>query len=254
MPTPRLVLRGHEVAVRVTRPPGDGEPGHDAPRDVVLVHGIGVSGRYFAPMVDALATRARVVVPDLPGFGGSPRPPAPLTIAEHAAVLRALVDALGLVRPVLVGHSMGAQVVTEAAAGPGEVGGVVLVGPVTDPRAPTAAGQGLRLLRDVAHERPRWTAVQVREYLRCGPRWYLATLPHMLGYQLADRLADVRAPVLLVRGAHDPVAPAPWLADLTTAVPGAATLVVPRGGHLAQVNGAAELADAVVRLAERSRA
>lgn len=256
MPTLRLMLHGHEVAVRVTVPPGDGARGHDAPCDVVLVHGIGVSGRYFGPMVDALAGRARVVVPDLPGFGGSPRPSAPLTIAEHAAVLRALVDALGLVRPVLVGHSMGAQVVTEAAAtaGPGEVGGVVLAGPVADPRAPTAGGQGLRLLRDVAHERPRWTAVQVREYLRCGPRWFLATLPHMLDYQVADRLADVGAPVLLVRGAHDPVAPASWLADLAAAAPGAATLVVPRGGHLAQVNGAAELADAVVRLAERSRA
>lgn len=243
-----MVLHGHEVAVRVRGPEGGGGP------DVVLVHGIGVSGRYFAPLVAALATRARVVVPDLPGFGGSPRPPAPLSIAEHAAVIRALVDALGLAHPVLLGHSMGAQVVTEAAAtaAPGEVGGVVLVGPVTDPRAPTAAGQGLRLLRDVAHERPRWTVAQLREYLRCGPRWYLATLPHVLAFPTAARLADVGVPVLLVRGLHDPVAPAPWLTDLATAAPGAARLVVPRGGHLAQVNGARRLADAVVRLAARS--
>lgn len=246
-----MVLHGHEVAVRVHGPGDGGTRG-----DVVLVHGIGVSSRYFAPLVAALASRTRVVVPDLPGFGGSPRPPAPLAIAEHAAVVAALVAALGLERPVLVGHSMGAQVVTEAAAAarPGEVGGTVLVGPVTDPRAATAAGQGLRLLRDVAHEHPRWTAVQVREYLRCGPRWFLATLPHMLAYPTAARLAEVDAPVLLVRGARDPVAPAPWLADLAAAAPGAATLVVPRGGHLAQVNGARALADAIVRLATRSRA
>lgn len=254
--TRTLVLRGHEVVVSVTGAGRDARPDDAAPRDVVLVHGIGVSGRYFAPLVDALGPWARVVVPDLPGFGASPRPPEPLTIAEHAAAVRALVGALGLVRPVLVGHSMGAQVVTEVAAtaGPGEVGGVVLVGPVTDPRAPTAAGQGLRLLRDLAHERPRWSALELREYLRCGPRWYLATLPHVLGYPTERRLADVGVPVLLVRGAHDPVAPAPWLADLAAAAPRATMLVVPRGGHLAQVNGAGELADAVVHLAQRSRA
>lgn len=245
-----LLLCGHEVEVTL-HPPGDA-----ARPDVVLVHGIGVSGRYFRPLVDALARRARVVVPDLPGFGGSPRPDAPLTIAEHAAVVRALVAELGLVRPVLVGHSMGAQVVTEVAAtaGPGNLSGVVLVGPVADPRAPTAAGQGLRLLRDVAHEPLRWSAVQVRESLRGGPSWFLATLPRMLEYPVAERLADVDAPVLLVRGVRDPVAPAAWLDDLAAAAPGADRLVVPRGGHLAQVNGARRLADAVARLADRSRA
>lgn len=249
-----LHLRGHDVGYRVG-PAGDLTSAADRP-DVVLVHGIGVSGRYFAPLEAALAGRARVVVPDLPGFGASPRPPAPLTIAEHADVVRALVAELGLRRPVLVGHSMGSQVVTEAAVGAtaAEVGGVVLVGPVADPRAPTALGQGLRLLRDVAYESPRWSAIQVREYLRCGPRWYLATLPHMLDHPTPDRLAAVTAPVLLVRGAHDPVAPAAWLADLELAAPHARSLVVPRGGHLAQVNGARALADAVVHLAERRRA
>ena len=244
-----LMLRGHEVAASIGQAGDAGRP------DVVLVHGIGVSGRYFRPLVDALGQRVRAVVPDLPGFGASPRPPAPLTIAEHAEVVHALAAELGMVRPVLLGHSMGAQVVTEAAARhPGDVGGVVLVGPVVDPRAPTALGQGLRLLRDAAHEPPRWSAVQVREYLRCGPRWYLATLPHMLAYPEADRLAEVDAPVLLVRGARDPVAPAPWLADLADAAPTSAALPAPRGGHLAHVNGARDLADAVVRLAERSRA
>lgn len=264
LPTEMHRLTGHDVACRVVPGPAHGV-GDGGGVDVVLVHGIGVSGRYFAPLVDALTRMeqvARVVVPDLPGFGGSPRPPAPLTIAEHAGVIGALVTELGLGRPVLVGHSMGSQVVTEAAlaaaAATEPVGGVVLVGPVADPRAPTAAGQGLRLLRDLAHERPRWTALQVREYLRCGPRWYLATLPHMLEYPTADRLAAVTAPVLLVRGVRDSVAPAAWLDDLVAACahrgPGARTLVVPRGGHLAQVNGPRALADAVMRLAERSRA
>lgn len=248
----RLDLLGHDVACAVV--PASGGPDGGVP-DVVLVHGIGVSGRYFAPLVRALAGRLRVVVPDLVGFGGSPRAAEPLTIAEHAAVVRALVGELGLARPVVVGHSMGAQVATElAATWPDDVGATVLVGAVADPRAATALGQGARLLRDVAHEPPSWTARQVVEYLRCGPRWYLATLPHMLGYPVLERLADVPAPVLLVRGVRDRVCPPAFFGDLAAAAPSAERLMVPRGGHLAQVNGAAEVADAVVRLAARSLA
>lgn len=239
----RVRLLGHDVACRVTAPVPGGP-------DVVLVHGIGVSGRYFAPLVDALTGAARAVVPDLVGFGGSPRAGAPLGIAEHAAVVGALADRLGLERPVVVGHSMGAQVATElAVTAPGAVAGVVLLGPVADPRARSAAAQGRRLLRDVRHEPPRWVGAQVREYLRCGPRWYLATVPHMLGYPTAERLAEVRVPVLLVRGEHDPVAPAAYLDDLAAAAPTARRVVVPRGGHLVQVAAPGLLTDAVLGLA-----
>src|SRR5690554_522591 len=82
---------------------------------VVLIHGIGVSARYFGPLVRELARTHRVLAPDLPGFGRSPRPREVLSIEDHAAVLAVLVtDHLGggrAGRPVLVGHSMGVQVV-----------------------------------------------------------------------------------------------------------------------------------------------
>lgn len=162
-------VRGHDVAWWTT---GDG------PVDVVLVHGIGVSGRYFGPLAAELAGRARVVVPDLPGFGDSPRPSAPLSVEEHAQVVAGLVERLGLRRPVLVGHSMGAQVVTEVAVRrPDLTAGIVLVGPVADPRARSAVRQGLRLLRSVPYEPVRGALLQVREWLRTGPRWFAATPP-----------------------------------------------------------------------------
>lgn len=94
-----MIIRGHPVACRTA---GTG------PVDVVLVHGIGVSGRYFTPLARVLSGSARVCVLDLPGFGGSPRPAAPLSIREHAEVVAGVIAAAGLRRPVLVGHSMGA--------------------------------------------------------------------------------------------------------------------------------------------------
>ena len=101
------------------------------------MHGIGVSSRYFAPLERDLSRDAHVVAPDLPGFGRSRVPDEPaLSVGEHADVLAALVEELALDRPVVVGHSMGAQFVTELAVRrPELVGGIVLLGPVTDPAA-----------------------------------------------------------------------------------------------------------------------
>lgn len=42
--------------------------------DVVLVHGLGLSGTYLLPMAQELARDYRVWVPDLPGFGRSGKP------------------------------------------------------------------------------------------------------------------------------------------------------------------------------------
>jgi len=247
-------LAGHDVTYRVTGAPASATtPGTHA-RDVVLVHGIGVSGRYFAPLERELAGPggARVVVPDLPGFGGSPRPGEPLSIADHADVVLALVERLGLRRPVVVGHSMGAQIVTEAALrGPDLVGEAVLVGPVADPSARTARQLGARLARDVLAEPPATTLLQVNEYLRCGLRWYLATLPHMLEHPLEDRIREVAVPVLLVRGENDPVAPAPYVLDLARRAPHARVLTVPGAGHVAWWAHPWHLADTLLRSPSR---
>ncbi|MCL3862924.1 alpha/beta fold hydrolase [Actinotalea sp. K2] len=216
---------GHDVAYRER---GSG------PHGVVLVHGIGVSSRYFTPLARELAGAGRVLMPDLPGFGLSPRPQAPLSIAEHARVLGALVAASGLDRPVLVGHSMGTQVVTELAAQqPGLVDRLVLIGAVIEPAARSAARQAWRLVRDARHETFAANRLMVADWLRCGPRWYGATLPTMLEYPLVERLAEVQEPVVLVRGSRDPVTPAGFLHVLAGAARTATISEVPHEGHIA---------------------
>ena len=235
-----VIISGHPVACRIA---GSG------PVDVVLVHGIGVSGRYYTRLARALAGSARVLVLDLPGFGGSPRPAAPLTIREHAEVVAGVIAATGLRRPVLVGHSMGVQVVTEVAREyPEVVRALALIGPVVDPLAPGGLQQAARLLRDVAHETPAAMVMQFREWLRCGPRWFAATLPEMLDYQIEERLGGLRLPVVLLRGDRDPVSPARFVALLADRA-GAETVEVPGAGHLAMVRRPELVADVVLGLA-----
>jgi pimeloyl-ACP methyl ester carboxylesterase len=211
------------------------EGGDPAAPAYVLVHGIGMSHRYLDPLARHLAADSHVVVPDLPGFGDSPRPRGVLGIAEHATVVAALVTDLGLAAPVLVGQSMGCQVVVEAmAAHPGLASAAVLIGPVVDPTARSATRQAARLARDGTREPLRLNAILAADYLRAGPRRYAATVPHMLGYRIEDRIRDVTEPVLVLRGEHDPIAPERWVRDLAAAAPRGTMAQVPGWGHNAQ--------------------
>jgi pimeloyl-ACP methyl ester carboxylesterase len=210
----------------------------------VLVHGIGMSHRYLAPLAEHLARDSHVVVPDLPGFGGSPHPPQVLGIAEHAAVVAALVADRGLTAPVLVGQSMGCQIVVEVlAAHPGLASAGVLIGPVVDPTARSATRQGLRLARDGLREPLRVNAILTVDYLRAGPRRYAATLPHMLGYRIEERIGHVTEPVLVVRGERDPIAPSRWAHELAAAAPRGTVAEVPGWGHNAMYPAPAAVGD-----------
>ena len=120
-----IALLGKRTALHVSSDTG--------PRDgpvVVLVHGIASSSATFAGVMAALP-RHRIVALDLLGFGRSAAPAAArFTIEEHAAALGAAVDKLRLAGFVLVGHSLGALVVSRyAAEHPRGLTAVVLVSP-----------------------------------------------------------------------------------------------------------------------------
>jgi pimeloyl-ACP methyl ester carboxylesterase len=184
----------------------------------MLVHGIGVSHRYFLPLARELGEYGQVMMVDLPGFAGTPTPDRPLCVEDFARLVLAAMEHARVPPAVVVGHSMGAQIAVEMARlQPGATGGIVLLGPVTDTSAPTAAGQGWRLLRDIAIEPMRCNAVVLSDYLRSGPFWYAKVLPSMLGYPIERRLQQVEVPVVVGRGGRDPVAPGHWSRQLADA-------------------------------------
>ncbi|MHB1446095.1 MAG: alpha/beta fold hydrolase [Acidimicrobiales bacterium] len=96
---------------------------------LVFVHGWCCDHTYFSPQFEHFASSHRVVDVDLPGFGKSD-PVTPVEIAAYAAAVVEVCTTLGLVAPVVVGHSMGGITAMEVAAQqPDLPGAVVLVDP-----------------------------------------------------------------------------------------------------------------------------
>jgi pimeloyl-ACP methyl ester carboxylesterase len=94
---------------------------------VVLVHGFGGAAANWRLIAPALAAERRVLVPELPGHGGSSPLPAAPTLDPYAEAVLAVLEAEDALPAVWVGHSLGALVALRAAIRrPEAVTGIVL--------------------------------------------------------------------------------------------------------------------------------
>ncbi|MEU2791759.1 alpha/beta fold hydrolase [Streptomyces sp. NPDC007100] len=219
---------------------------------MVLVHGLGLSGRYFTPLARRLAASgATVVVPDLPGNvrsrAAARRAP---TVGQHADALARLQRRLSLGPSLVVANSVGCQVAAALAARhPQLVSRLVLIGPALEPRVP-AWRQFAWLVADVPREPLGLLSLAAFDYLVTGPLRCAASFRHSLrdaAESFEVNLSQVRAPTLVVRGTGDTIASGTWtrrVADLVA------------DGHAKDIPGAAHAAhysapDAMAALIEK---
>lgn len=197
---------------------------------ILLVHGLGLTHRYFARLHPLLAGSRAI---DLEGT----------SLDEMTASLGRVAEAGTLI----VANSLGTQIATELAVrSPESVRALVLSGPTWDPAAPSIPAQFLRLLADSYREQPSLVPVALADYARRGPWHILQAARSMLRHPMAERLARVEVPVVIVRGSGDPICGQRWAEEL------AATAVK---GRLVTVPGAAHAVDwshpaAVVQVVE----
>ena len=77
---------------------------------VVMLHGFPLSKEAWDAQAAALRTTYRVIRPDLRGFGASSVPPGPYLMEQFASDVAGVLDALGIERAAIVGHSMGTYI------------------------------------------------------------------------------------------------------------------------------------------------
>jgi len=112
MPVERLAAGDVRLPVRAWPEAGAAR----RPTAIVAIHGLTANHTCWYPMADALAGEYRLVAYDLRGRGESDKPATGYSLAQHGADLRALLDGLGLARPVIFGHSLGAHIAVRFAA------------------------------------------------------------------------------------------------------------------------------------------
>jgi pimeloyl-ACP methyl ester carboxylesterase len=224
------------------------------PGDVVCVHGLGVSHRYWVRMAQRLAVERSVFAPDLPGFGRS-RDVAPARdIHELAVALGEWLTAKGLREVVLIGNSMGCQVIVDLAMhAPDLVGAAVLISPTFDPWVGGAGAQIARFFRDFPHERPALAPIVVRDYLECGPRRLAATFRLAIKDDVVQKLPLVQSPTLVIRGERGPIVSERWGRQASALLPSGAYAVIANTGHAVHFSAPDEVARTISTfLAERT--
>jgi pimeloyl-ACP methyl ester carboxylesterase len=131
---------------------GNGDP-------VVLLHGNpGFAEDYALTIMDELALDFHAVAFDRPGHGYSERGgPGPMTAEAQTRRIHDALVRLGIVRPVLVGHSWsGSIVLNYAIAYPEDLSGVVLLGAMTHPVPAGSPGRARLFASPVLGHAARW--------------------------------------------------------------------------------------------------
>lgn len=198
----------------------------------VLIHGFGVSSRYFGPLASELSQYGRVLVLDLPGFGKSNDPDHSLRITGFAQVVNEAIRRLEVIDPVLVGHSMGTQVAVESLIrAPGLARGALLAAPVVNDRERTAGLLMWRFAQSAVKESASSAWDSVRGFLNSGPRWLLRDFGPMLRYRMEDRIQQVDVPLTVVGGRGDRIAPPDWCRRLATIREDSRIVIVDGAAH-----------------------
>lgn len=230
---------------------------------VLFLHAFPLGLFMWDAQAQALAPAHRVVRFDARGFGGSAAAGGPLTMDRIADDARALLDHLGIDRAVVAGCSMGGYAAFAfARRHPGRLAGLVLqdtrAGADTDEakanrgtlaarvlaEGASAAAEAFlpKLLGETTHrERPELVA-HIRDRILAASPQGIADALRGLAARADSReiLAAIRVPTLVVVGAEDVLTPPAEAEAIAAAVGGSRLAVIPRAGHLANLESPAE--------------
>ena len=230
----------------------------DGPGDpLVLLHAFPLNGRMFEPQMMAISGERRVVAPDYPGFGRSPRTPAQPDVRYYAEGVRDLLDRLHLERVVLGGVSMGGYVTFECMRlFPERISALVLANtrPEPDPlemreirneMALSVAREGVEVLVELQMERllspeslqDEGLVEKVRAMiLENSPDGAVAALGAMRERpDSRPLLGMIDVPTLVVGGEEDAVSSPEVMGTMAAEIPRANHLTIAGAAHLSNL-------------------
>lgn len=245
-----------------------GERGEGPGDPLVLLHAFPLNRKMWAPQVEALSATRRVITPDYPGFGSSPRPCAQPDMRYYAEGVRHLLDRLGLDRVILGGLSMGGYVAF-ACLGlfPERISALILANTRPDPdpedakearreMARRVAEEGVEILPKIQMERLLAPDTlendgQVVEFVRdlileSSPDGVVAALGAMRDRpDSTDLLGKINVPTLVIGGEGDTLSTPDVMGEMAAKIPGSSHHTLPKAGHLSNLEAPEEFNDAL---------
>jgi pimeloyl-ACP methyl ester carboxylesterase len=210
---------------------------------VVLVPGLGLGPESYAKTVEHLTTPYVVVT--LPGYGE----PAGAREDLHPRALGIALAEKVRERSVLVGHSGSCQIVAETAiTHPELVHALVFVAPTGDIRMSSWVDRAVRWLGSAVPDSPRLIRVVTPQYARTTLSSIARAAEAARHHDLAAAVAQVRVPVVIVRGKHDLISPADWVQRLAELSHGEAR-TLDSGAHMPVLTNGPEVAALIQRAA-----
>lgn len=238
---------------------------------VLLLHGITDSWYSFEPVLPHLPDSIHAFALTQRGHGDAGRPTEGYRFQDFAGDVAAFMDALGLGRAIVVGHSMGSSVAQRFALDhPERTLGLVLMGSVTtwrgnpvlvelwdrevstltDPIDPgfVREFQESTLAQPVP---PRFLETVVNESLKVPARVWRSALEGILEDDFSGELAKIEAPTLIVWGDQDELALRSEQEVLAVTIVDSRIVVYPGAGHAFHWEEPASVADELATFAER---
>ena len=244
-------------------PMAHGESGSGPKDPLVLLHAFPLNRRMWAPQVRALGGERRVVTPDYPGFGRSPRPCAQPDVRLYAEGVLELLDSLRIERVALGGLSMGGYVAFACLKlFPERISSLVLANTRPDPDAEEAretrrelarrvAEEGVEILPELQMERllskgtlsgkPDVVEDVRGMILESSPDGVVAALGAMRDRpDSTDLLAEIEVPTLVVGGEEDAISTPQVVEAMAEKIPDSRYVTLPNAGHLSNLEAPEE--------------
>ncbi|CAD6537958.1 alpha/beta fold hydrolase [Paraburkholderia sabiae] len=232
---------------------------------LVFLHYYGGSSRTWDKVAKALPDRYRIVATDHRGWGDSAAPAHGYRIEDLANDAEGVIEALGLKRFVLVGHSMGGKVAQlMASRRPKGLEGLVLVAP--SPPSPMLLSDEERATLSRAYQsresvefvidrvltaRPLDAACReqvIEDSLKAAPQAKAAWPEVAMREDISVAVASIVVPTIVVSGEQDQVDRVATLqAELLPRIPHAAMHILPGTGHLSPLEAPVEVAQNIAR-------
>jgi pimeloyl-ACP methyl ester carboxylesterase len=217
---------------------------------LVFIHGSGGDHTNWIQQYTPLKTTFNIVALDLPGHGQS-EGPGEREVAAYGEWVKQILDGLGIVKPVMIGHSLGAAICLgfvirygDTARAVVPVGGgvqmpvnpIIIEGLRKDPAAIIALAGKLSVAKP---NRERLSGFLTESLSRVDPEIIRGDFSACDGLDITETVAAIRLPALVICGTEDKMTPPSLSQRISDGIPGARLALIEGAGHFVMLENPA---------------